>query len=150
MSLELVVYKRNGIALVEEELKRLAALNSRAAKDEAKLRAALVAWAQSGFGGGILDFKPIEGSPYFKKLWEARYLKTARKNEDVHGYRIFYILTRRPTTGNEVAVLLKLWAKSGPDTPKAILTEAWDYALEVWQLIEQGRFFAPPAGKGVH
>lgn len=151
MTLELVIYKRHGRALVDEELRQLGSLNPRALKDEMRLRAALHAWAQAGFrGGNILDFRPLEGPPYFKKMWEARFLKSARKNESVHGYRIFYVRARRPDTDQEAVILLKLWPKSGSESPPAVLDEAWSLAQEVWDLIDRGVFFKPPGGKGIH
>lgn len=108
-------------------------------KDEGRLRAVLAnCWAPLGFKCTQLDFKPIESSPYDKKLWEARYLRRSARSDGVHGYRFFYRLTRRPESEQQVAIILMLWAKKGSTTPKGVLDEAWKRYLEVEkQLVEE-------------
>lgn len=151
MKLKLITFKRrDGRVPVEEDLSAIAKVSKAAAKDVVRLKAALEVWAEVGFaGGGQLDFRRIQGPPFYGKLWEARYLKSGR-SDGVHGYRVFYWCARHPTTDQEIVVLLKVWAKEGRDTPKAVYHEAWEYAQEVQELLEAGRFFAPPAGKGLH
>lgn len=139
MALELIYYAEDGVALVDADLVALRAHGKAGKKDEAKLRAALDAWADHGFSLPMLDFKPIEGVPYNKKMWEARYLKTAR-SDGVHGYRVFYVLHRNLVRKAEAVVLLRLWAKSGASTPKAILDEAWALAQKVEKLIALDKF----------
>lgn len=138
MALKILLHSQGGFVLVEGALVALRAKGKAGRKDEARLRAAISAWGDHGFVAGLgLDFKPIEGKPYEKKMWEARYLKTAR-SDGTHGYRIFYMVTRMPS-GEEAAILLGLWAKSGDHTPSEVLKEAWAVAEEVRQLIEKDR-----------
>lgn len=151
MKLKLITFKRSdGRVPVEEDFSAIAKVSKAAASDVVKLKAALQVWAEVGFAGRAqLDFKSIKGRPYNGKLWEARYLKTKR-SDGVHGYRVFYVCARHPGTNQEIVVLLKVWAKSGADTPHWVFEEAWGYAQEVQNLLDAGRFFAPPAGKGFH
>lgn len=142
MPLRIIFYQGVGGGGPEVELLALRDCGKAGAKDEGKLRAVLAnCWALQGFKCTQLDFKPIEGQPYFKKLWEARYLKTAR-NDGVHGYRLFYLLTRAPKVPEEqVVVVLMIWAKQGDSTPQEVLVEAWKRYLEVEALLLKGKFF---------
>lgn len=119
-------------------------------KDFVTIAALLKKWSENGyFALKTFNHEQIRAPKYQGRLWEARILKTDR-SDGTHGYRLFYIRERRPSAEQEVAVLLKLWAKTGPDTPDAILDEAWGYAREVLDLIDRGLFFQPPDGRGVH
>ena len=143
MLLEIIFYGReeDSFPLVEKELRDLAALSKSGKKDEARLRAVMEkCWAVMGFNCTQLNFRPIEGKPYEKKLWEARYLRTAR-SDGVHGYRIFYRVARNPNTNREVAIVLMLFAKEGHTTPTSVLDEAWTRYMEVDELLARKCFF---------
>jgi hypothetical protein len=129
------------MSLFERDLREIAAISKAARKDAVWIEAVLKnCWAQVGFDCSQLSFKPIEGKPYEKKLWEARYRKTSR-SDGVHGYRLFYLLTRDPKSGEQVVVLLMVWGKEGDTTPPAVLDKAWKRYLEVDDLLKAGKFF---------
>lgn len=129
------------VDLVETDLEEIGSHGKDGRKDEGRLRAAMQAWAEQGFEGRFgLDFRPIEGKPYERKMWEARYLRSAR-SDGVHGYRIFYTRTRHPKTGDEVAILLGVFAKEGDATPPAVLKRMWGYCESVRKLIDDGKYF---------
>lgn len=145
---ELLMYERDGIVLFREELQGIIGLGALGRKDAAAILQAKARWEQRGFQpSGSFDFRPIEGRPYEPKLWEARLRKSVRA-DGVHGYRIFYVQTRRPSTGRQVAVLLMLWGKAGRVTPSKILDEAWRRASDVLKNLAEDSFFCPPDGTG--
>lgn len=138
MVLKIVMHRRAGVALVDADLVALRQHGKGGRKDEAKLRAAIAAWGDHGFVNGVgFDFLPIEGEPYNKKMWEARYLRSAR-SDGTHGYRIFYVITRT-SSAEQAVILLRLWAKSGKSTPASALQGPWLLAEEVRLLIEKNR-----------
>ena len=142
MPLRIIPYARgDDLPLIEAELQDLRTHGKSGCKDEGRLRAVIErCWATNGFNCTQLSYRPIEGKPYEKKLWEARYLRSAR-SDGVHGYRIFYMLARDPKRNEQVVVLLMLFAKEGDTTPKAVLDRAWQRYKEVEKLILDGTFF---------
>lgn len=146
---EIVMYEEDGTVLFDQELKELRKMREAGRKDSSWIARALAQWEAVGFKTTTLDFRPVEGKPYESKLWEARFLKSAR-DDGVHGYRLFYVQTRRPSTGMQVVVLVMLWGKKGKNTPRSVFDEAWRRAEKALQAIKDRRFFCPPDGDGTY
>lgn len=149
--LELVMWEDGEVIPFEQELKELGRMKGPGCRrDAASVAAALERWQEVGFRrSSTFDFRPIEGRPFEPKLWEARLHRSAR-SDGVHGYRIFFVQTRRPSTNQQVVVLLMLWAKKGRETPPRILVEAWRRAERALEAIANRTFFGPPDGTGHH
>lgn len=143
MAIEIVFHQRAADRkTVRDDLVELSRDKTSGCKrDAARIFAALERWQQVGFQNcPSLVFRPIEGPPSNGKMYEAKY-ETSARSDGVHGYRIFYIETRRPDGQTRVAVLLTLFAKEGTRTADAVITKAWEVAEEVRTLIDAGAYF---------
>lgn len=151
MKVEVLHYLRDeGIDLVTGDMRALLALGKAGKKDFATITSYLEKWKENGyFNLATFNHEQLKDPQFEGRLWEARLLKSAR-SDGVHGYRIFYVRGQRPTTGQEVAILLMLWGKAGSETPPAILSQAWGLAREVFRLQDGNIFFRPPDGTGIH
>jgi hypothetical protein len=126
---------------VEDELVELRNLGAAGAADAGAIRNALVKWKEYGAipCPGFAAFKPIEGPPYYKKMWEA--VKQGSQRDKIHGYRLFYQEFYNVKKETMTAVVVKCWGKAGKHSPKKVLMDAWNRCLIVEAEIQAERFF---------